>query len=178
MKHRTSPYEIDASEGSYPRVRRVFTNSRERWRQQNVNGAFAELRRLVPTHPPDRKLSKNEVLRLALRYIRFLDQLLTDQDLRVTEPPSTEPHCAAPQDLNVPWGQAESLEGTLSPNSSCESSVDGDFSPNSLSVQPQRTLRSWQAAPWWSSDGDSSPNNLIEELCCGAQWTETSVLLA
>uniref|UniRef100_A0A3B5AM72 Stem cell protein n=1 Tax=Stegastes partitus TaxID=144197 RepID=A0A3B5AM72_9TELE len=64
-------------------VRRIFTNSRERWRQQNVNGAFAELRRLIPTHPPDRKLSKNEILRLALRYINFLDQLLTEQDFRV-----------------------------------------------------------------------------------------------
>uniref|UniRef100_A0A3Q2WQI7 Stem cell protein n=1 Tax=Haplochromis burtoni TaxID=8153 RepID=A0A3Q2WQI7_HAPBU len=62
-------------------VRRIFTNSRERWRQQNVNGAFAELRRLIPTHPPDRKLSKNEILRLALRYINFLDHLLTEQDL-------------------------------------------------------------------------------------------------
>uniref|UniRef100_A0A3B4VE57 BHLH domain-containing protein n=1 Tax=Seriola dumerili TaxID=41447 RepID=A0A3B4VE57_SERDU len=51
--------------------RRIFTNSRERWRQQNVNGAFAEL-----------KLSKNEILRLALRYINFLDRMLTDQDLR------------------------------------------------------------------------------------------------
>lgn len=47
--------------------RRIFTNSRERWRQQNVNGAFAELRKLVPTHPPDKKLSKNEILRLAIR---------------------------------------------------------------------------------------------------------------
>jgi len=49
-------------------VRRMFTNSRERWRQQNVNGAFAELRKLIPTHPPDKKLSKNEILRLAIRY--------------------------------------------------------------------------------------------------------------
>lgn len=39
-------------------VRKVFTNTRERWRQQNVNGAFTELRRLVPTHPVDKKLSK------------------------------------------------------------------------------------------------------------------------
>uniref|UniRef100_A0A665U5S1 Stem cell protein n=1 Tax=Echeneis naucrates TaxID=173247 RepID=A0A665U5S1_ECHNA len=57
-------------------VRRIFTNSRERWRQQNVNGAFAELRQLIPTHPPDRKLSKNEILRYALRYINFLDRLV------------------------------------------------------------------------------------------------------
>jgi len=50
-------------------VRRIFTNSRERWRQQNVNGAFADLRKLIPTHPPDKKLSKNEILRLAIRYV-------------------------------------------------------------------------------------------------------------
>ncbi|KAM4749184.1 protein lyl-1 [Rhinophrynus dorsalis] len=60
-------------------ARRVFTNSRERWRQQNVNGAFAELRKLIPTHPPDKKLSKNEILRLAMRYITFLVTLLGDQ---------------------------------------------------------------------------------------------------
>uniref|UniRef100_A0A8C7ZV38 Stem cell protein n=1 Tax=Oryzias sinensis TaxID=183150 RepID=A0A8C7ZV38_9TELE len=81
-------------------VRRIFTNSRERWRQQNVNGAFAELRRLIPTHPPDRKLSKNEILRLALRYIRFLDQLLSEQD---------------PQDGD-PAEEEHRLQGVLSPN--------------------------------------------------------------
>lgn len=48
-------------------VRKVFTNTRERWRQQNVSGAFAELRKLVPTHPPDKKLSKNEILRNAIK---------------------------------------------------------------------------------------------------------------
>ncbi|TMS22814.1 T-cell acute lymphocytic leukemia protein 1-like protein [Larimichthys crocea] len=58
---------------------RVFTNSRERWRQQNVNGAFSELRKLIPTHPPDKKLSKNEILRLAVKYINFLVTLLSDQ---------------------------------------------------------------------------------------------------
>jgi hypothetical protein len=48
-------------------VQKIFTNTRERWRQQNVSGAFAELRKLVPTHPPDKKLSKNEILRMAIR---------------------------------------------------------------------------------------------------------------
>ncbi|XP_076289965.1 helix loop helix protein 3B [Lasioglossum baleicum] len=57
-------------------VRKLFTNSRERWRQQNVSGAFAELRKLVPTHPPDKKLSKNEILRLAIRYIRLLSNVI------------------------------------------------------------------------------------------------------
>lgn len=66
-------------------ARRVFTNSRERWRQQNVNGAFSELRKLIPTHPPDKKLSKNEILRLAMKYINFLVKLLNDQANDSTE---------------------------------------------------------------------------------------------
>lgn len=57
-------------------IKKVFTNSRERWRQQNVAGAFAELRKLVPTHPPDKKLSKNEILRMAIKYIKFLQKVL------------------------------------------------------------------------------------------------------
>uniref|UniRef100_A0A8D8QTJ2 T-cell acute lymphocytic leukemia protein 1 n=1 Tax=Cacopsylla melanoneura TaxID=428564 RepID=A0A8D8QTJ2_9HEMI len=63
---------------SQPRVlvRKIFTNTRERWRQQNVSGAFGELRRLVPTHPPDKKLSKNEILRMSIRYIRLLSGVL------------------------------------------------------------------------------------------------------
>ncbi|XP_054911369.1 T-cell acute lymphocytic leukemia protein 2-like [Poeciliopsis prolifica] len=76
-----SPDETGTSGGSRPLgIHRVFTNIRERRRQQSVNGAFAELRRLIPTHPPDRKLSKNDILRHALRYIHFLDRLLVDQD--------------------------------------------------------------------------------------------------
>ncbi|KAJ6224798.1 hypothetical protein RDWZM_003343 [Blomia tropicalis] len=59
--------------------KRYFTNSRERWRQQNVNGAFNDLRRLVPTYPPDKKLSKNEILRLAIKYIRLLSNVLEYQ---------------------------------------------------------------------------------------------------
>ncbi|XP_048450894.1 T-cell acute lymphocytic leukemia protein 1 homolog isoform X1 [Rhincodon typus] len=62
-------------------TKKVFTNTRERWRQQNVNSAFAELRKLVPTHPPDKKLSKNEILRLAMKYIDFLVKLLKDQGI-------------------------------------------------------------------------------------------------
>lgn len=50
----------------------TVTNSRERWRQHNVTGAFAELRKLVPTHPHDKKLSKNEILRMAIKYVIYL----------------------------------------------------------------------------------------------------------
>ncbi|XP_034543636.1 protein lyl-1 [Notolabrus celidotus] len=76
----SSHFEMEISECPPQKLaRRVFTNSRERWRQQNVNGAFSELRKLIPTHPPDKKLSKNEILRLAVKYINFLVTLLNDQ---------------------------------------------------------------------------------------------------
>ncbi|XP_016986409.1 protein dimmed [Drosophila rhopaloa] len=69
-------------------VRKVFTNTRERWRQQNVSGAFAELRKLVPTHPPDKKLSKNEILRSAIKYIKLLTGILEWQQRQVPAHPT------------------------------------------------------------------------------------------
>lgn len=115
--------------GSQPKiVRRIFTNSRERWRQQNVNGAFSELRKLIPTHPPDKKLSKNEILRLAMKYINFLAKLLSDQEqegeqrgLQLKEGDSTR---LASDDIEE-----------MSPESSCGSCFDGTGSPGSLSEE-------------------------------------------
>ncbi|KAJ8362322.1 hypothetical protein AAFF_G00379820 [Aldrovandia affinis] len=133
-KRRPAPYEVEIDEAGQPKiVRRIFTNSRERWRQQNVNGAFAELRKLIPTHPPDKKLSKNEILRLAMRYISFLSKLLSDQDHAGggagggDTGPRGRGGCGeaglAAEDL---------LQGALSPNSSCGSLLDGDGSPDSF----------------------------------------------
>lgn len=68
--------------GTHRRVcsRRSYTNTRERWRQQNVNTAFMDLRRLLPTYPPDKKLSKSEILRFAIRYIKLLSNVVEFQD--------------------------------------------------------------------------------------------------
>ncbi|XP_065353958.1 T-cell acute lymphocytic leukemia protein 1 homolog isoform X1 [Cloeon dipterum] len=77
---RASGLPIPLGTGPPRLVRKIFTNSRERWRQQNVTSAYAELRKLVPTHPPDKKLSKNEILRMAIKYIRLLDDVLKWQD--------------------------------------------------------------------------------------------------
>ena len=56
------------------------SGNREKFRQQNVSGAFAELRRLLPTHPPDKKLSKSEILKLSIKYIKVLQGVLRWQD--------------------------------------------------------------------------------------------------
>ncbi|NXQ31214.1 HEN1 protein, partial [Alaudala cheleensis] len=50
--------------------------TRERVRVEAFNVAFAELRRLLPTLPPDKKLSKIEILRLAICYISYLNHVL------------------------------------------------------------------------------------------------------
>lgn len=63
-------------------TRETNSNNREKWRQQNVNRAFVNLRRLVPTHPPDKRLSKNEILRMAIKYIRLLESILEHSDKR------------------------------------------------------------------------------------------------
>lgn len=54
---------------------RAIANARERDRTESVNYAFTMLRSLLPTDPPNRKLSKIEVLRLATSYIQHLDNV-------------------------------------------------------------------------------------------------------
>merc|ERR1712041_21637 len=70
------PYMDGAGGHPYSMARKVFTNHRERYRQQNVSGAFAELRKLLPSHPVDKKLSKSEILKLSIRYIKLLEGVL------------------------------------------------------------------------------------------------------
>ncbi|XP_077484711.1 helix-loop-helix protein 15-like isoform X2 [Amblyomma americanum] len=55
---------------------RLAHATRERIRVEAFNVAFAQLRRLLPTLPPDKKLSKIEILRLAICYISYLNHVL------------------------------------------------------------------------------------------------------
>ncbi|EEB13224.1 Helix-loop-helix protein, putative [Pediculus humanus corporis] len=50
--------------------------TRERIRVEAFNVAFSDLRKLLPTLPPDKKLSKIEILRLAICYIAYLNHVL------------------------------------------------------------------------------------------------------
>ena len=59
---------------------RVLANVRERQRTQSLNGAFTQLRKIIPTLPSD-KLSKIQTLKLATRYIDFLYQVLRSDDM-------------------------------------------------------------------------------------------------
>lgn len=50
--------------------------TRERIRVEAFNMAFSDLRKLLPTLPPDKKLSKIEILKLAICYIAYLNHVL------------------------------------------------------------------------------------------------------
>ncbi len=67
-----------ASSGQFQN--KVTTNSRERWRQQTVNSAFAQLRQLIPTHPAERKMSKADILRSTIKYINILHKIVEYQN--------------------------------------------------------------------------------------------------
>ena len=58
---------------------RLAHATRERMRVEAFNSAFGTLRELLPTLPPDKKLSKIEILRLAICYIAYLDSVLENQ---------------------------------------------------------------------------------------------------
>lgn len=55
---------------------RLAHATRERIRVEAFNVAFSQLRHLLPTLPPDKKLSKIEILRLAICYIAYLNHVL------------------------------------------------------------------------------------------------------
>ncbi|KAM8811769.1 fer3-like protein [Eudromia elegans] len=66
-----------------PKRKRVITyaqrqaaNVRERKRMFNLNEAFDELRKKVPTFAYEKRLSRIETLRLAIVYISFMTELL------------------------------------------------------------------------------------------------------
>ncbi|XP_056130374.1 twist-related protein 2-like [Lampris incognitus] len=63
-----------------PHAQRMIANVRERQRTQSLNDAFASLRKIIPTLPSD-KLSKIQILKLASRYIDFLDQVLQSDEM-------------------------------------------------------------------------------------------------
>ncbi|OWK60427.1 Transcription factor 15 [Lonchura striata] len=74
--------------------RRAAANARERDRTHSVNAAFGALRRLIPTRPADRRLSKVETLRLASSYISHLANVLLLQQRRHDEAAAAEQPCA------------------------------------------------------------------------------------
>ncbi|XP_027551654.1 transcription factor 15-like, partial [Neopelma chrysocephalum] len=98
--------------------RRAAANARERHRTHSVNSAFGALRRLIPTRPADRRLSKVETLRLAASYISHLANVLLLQQRRHDEGVDAEQPCPQnPQPRESP--QPCSPPGSSTPRPIC-----------------------------------------------------------
>ena len=65
--------------------RRLLTNSRERLRQRTLNMAFQSLRDVIPIYPRDSKASKYSILKAAIKYIDFLDDVILIMEERLNE---------------------------------------------------------------------------------------------
>lgn len=61
-------------------AQRRAANIRERRRMFNLNSAFDKLRKKVPTFAYEKRLSRIDTLRLAMTYIRFMSELLEEED--------------------------------------------------------------------------------------------------
>lgn len=60
-------------------AQRRAANIRERRRMFNLNAAFDRLRKKVPSFAYEKRLSRIETLKLAIMYIRFMDNLVNDE---------------------------------------------------------------------------------------------------
>ena len=68
-----------ASEKTAPNIRTCSGAVRKR-STIATNNAFAALRAQIPNLPPDTNLSKIRTLRLAMRYLKFLMEILEERD--------------------------------------------------------------------------------------------------
>ncbi|OQV19624.1 putative Pancreas transcription factor 1 subunit alpha [Hypsibius exemplaris] len=59
-------------------VQRQAANLRERRRMQSINEAYEELRHHIPVEPYERRLSKVDTLKTAMKYIAFLAEVLSN----------------------------------------------------------------------------------------------------
>ncbi|KAF1763721.1 hypothetical protein GCK72_003666 [Caenorhabditis remanei] len=73
----TVPLPIELEDQFGPYSSSVWKrNERERCRVKNVNDGYERLRKHLPIHFDEKRISKVDTLRLAIRYIRHLDNLL------------------------------------------------------------------------------------------------------
>ncbi|XP_076652218.1 48 related 1 isoform X3 [Halictus rubicundus] len=78
-RERSQSSRRNGGSGKSPRQavqQRQAANMRERRRMQNINDAFEGLRAHIPTLPYEKRLSKVDTLKLAIGYIKFLNELV------------------------------------------------------------------------------------------------------
>ena len=142
-------------------AQRRAANVRERKRMQNLNHAFDDLRKKVPTFTYEKRLSRIETLKLAIMYIQFMGETLSEtpkNNLQIKSAKllnsassssySNTNHCST---LNCPISESASNSHSLDQNnlnnnlnSLCNNLISKD---NGLNFQRQLNSSSWTAQP-------------------------------
>ncbi|KAI1712409.1 helix-loop-helix DNA-binding domain-containing protein [Ditylenchus destructor] len=68
------------------RIKRTLANRRERQRTEQLNDAFKRLRTVIPSMPSD-KMSKIHTLQIASKYIQYLINEISNEDIGLTTLP-------------------------------------------------------------------------------------------
>lgn len=99
--HQNHQYHLGKRSGKHgvkKTHQRKAANLRERRRMKSINDAFDSLRKCIPTNDAitDRKLSKVDTLKLAMKYITYLSDMIQSSDEFSQN--STFSNCERPQE--------------------------------------------------------------------------------
>ena len=145
-KHRKKPTSYDELQ-----MQRSQANVRERQRTKNLNEAFTELRKIVPTMPSD-KLSKIQTLKLASHYIDFLRVILeNNEDNGATK--TEHESCYTPNQPNS-ISPTSTVFNISKPSPTTSSSTSGYEAKEGLSY----AFNVWRMEGVWRSSSTSTPD--------------------
>ncbi|CDW59653.1 transcription factor Ash2 [Trichuris trichiura] len=80
------PFQLGDDYGFYAIDSLWKRNERERHRVRCVNEGYERLRNHLPLRNKSKRISKVETLRLAIRYIKYLQDLLAENDRNIAPP--------------------------------------------------------------------------------------------
>lgn len=115
-------------------AQRRAANIRERRRMFNLNSAFDRLRKKVPSFAYEKRLSRIETLKLAIMYIKFMDDLVHDDAYAEKYKRLIAQQASDPTANNFMTSAAY-----LSLYGHCHSSSPSPTGPSQMSVQQTRT---------------------------------------
>ena len=131
-------------------MQRSQANVRERQRTKNLNEAFTELRKIVPTMPSD-KLSKIQTLKLASHYIDFLRVILENNEDNGSTKTEHE-SCYTPNQSNS-ISPTSTVFNISKPSPTTSSSTSGYEAKEGLSY----AFNVWRMEGVWRSSSTSTP---------------------
>lgn len=134
------------------KYRRKTANARERSRMREINEAFESLRRVIPHSEPSsrdpnsEKMTKITTLRLAMKYISALNNLLHDQDFESDGESFFSDYTLTPPEASMT--SPELLDPSTTPTDFFSPLLTPELAPSSLAVfAGEPPIHSFQTAP-------------------------------